>query len=143
VHRGLAGIGIAALALLAATACSYKPSALEDWPEEPSCGRYENLNEPVSADHRRGNQCLLDAFAAGRPAELVVTSPTIDSGPITTYYRVLGPGRVEVFIDSTKDSYSSQRWVHLVCDEVAEGEGGFVSSDYGGCREISVDETVS
>jgi hypothetical protein len=143
MHRGLAGVGIAALALLAATACSYKPSALEAWPEEPSCGRYEGSNEPVSPKHRRGNQCLLDAFAAGRPAELVVKLPGIDGGPTTTYYRVLGPGRVEVFIDSTEDTESSQRWVHLLCDDVREGEGGFVSADFGGCREISVDETVS
>jgi hypothetical protein len=142
MHRGSAGIAVAALALLAATACSYTPSALEDWPEEPSCGRYENLNEPVSAAHRRGNQCLLDAFAAGRPAELVVTTATIDAGPITHYFRVLGQRRVEVFVDLPNDE-NSQLWVHLLCDDVREGEGGFVSSDYGDCREISVDETVS
>jgi hypothetical protein len=143
MHRGSAGIALAALALFAATACSYEPSALQGWPEEPSCGRFENLNEPLSAEHRRGNQCLLDAFAAGRPAELVVTTATIDSGPITHYFRVLGQRRVEVFVDATNDTEGSSRWVHLVCNDVREGDGGFVSADYGSCREISVDETVS
>jgi hypothetical protein len=34
-------------------ACSrgYTPSALERWPEDPSCGSYENRNEPVSSEH--------------------------------------------------------------------------------------------
>jgi hypothetical protein len=110
VKRQTVGSGIAALVLGSTSGCSYTPSALETWPEEPSCGRHE---ESASDDQRRKNRCLLDAFAAGSPAELIVTSAPIDGGPITTYIRVLGHRRVEVFIDSTKDSEGSQRWVHL------------------------------
>jgi hypothetical protein len=135
------GIAILLLALSSLTACSYRPSGLESWPDEPSCGSYENRNEPVSAEQRQKTRCLLDAFAAGRPAELVFTTYTIEGDPITEYYRVLGPGSVEVFIDSTQDSFGSQEWTHLLCEEVAEDAGPF-SGLFEECREISVDEIV-
>ena len=100
MRRPLVGL---ALALLLLPACEYKPSALGDWRDDPSCGRYENRNEPVSAEQERANRCLLDAFDEGRPAELVATHHGEDGGPITTYFRMLGPHRVEVFVDSTAD----------------------------------------
>jgi hypothetical protein len=127
---------------LGAGACSrdYTPSALERWPEDPSCGSYENRNEPVSSEQRRKNGCLLDALAEGRRAELVATFMTIEGDPITEYYRVLGPHRAEVFIDSTADSYGTQKWTHHVCDSVEEDSGFLHGVD---CRAISVDEIVS
>ncbi len=138
----LLGLGAAALGLALVTACGYTPSALESWPKTPSCGRYENLNEPVPADQRRKNRCLLDALSEGRRAELFVTYATVEGDPITTYYRVLGPRRLEVFIDSTRDSFGSREWTHMLCDGVVE-ESGFVFADSAGCRELSVDEVVS
>ena len=58
------------------------------------------------------------------------------------YYRVLGPGRVETFIDTTGDANGVQKWTHLLCEKVAEErELGFVHGD--DCRELSVDRTVS
>jgi hypothetical protein len=89
----------------------------------------------MSSDQTRKNRCLLAAVAAGRPAQLIRTHATIEGDPITEYYRVLGPGRVEVFIDSTPDQFRTQRWIHLLCEEVAED----ASFDYGiseTCREI-------
>ena len=53
---------------------------------------------------------------------------------------MLGPGRVEVFIDSTADANANQKWSHLLCAKVAV-ESGYVSGD--DCRELSVDRTVS
>jgi hypothetical protein len=133
---------VAALGLAILPACSYSPSALESWPDEPSCGRYENLNEPRSTDQRQKDQCLLDALAAGRPAELIRTFATIEGDPITEYYRVLGAGRVEVFVDSTQDSFGSRKWTHLLCEDVAI-EARHLDAVFEGCREISVDETVN
>jgi hypothetical protein len=132
----------AAFGLTLLPACSYSPSALESWPEEPSCGRYENLNEPVSADQRQKDRCLLDALASGRPAQLIRTYAAIDGGPITEYYRVLGARRLEVFIDSTQDSEGSQEWAHLLCEEVRD-DVAELDAILDGCREISVDEIVS
>jgi hypothetical protein len=130
-------LGGALAALL--SACTYTPSALEEWPDSPSCGEWENRNEPASADQRRKSRCLLDAFAAGRQAELYVTYHTIEGDPIREYIRVLGSGRVETFIDSTDDSYGSQEWTHLLCKGISD-ESGFVYGD--DCREVSVDQAV-
>ncbi len=129
------------LALLV-TACEYTPSALEDWPDSPSCGEWENRNEQASADQERKNRCLLDAFEKGRPAELYAAYHSEEGDRIREYYRVLGPGRVEMFIDSTDDPYSAQKWTHLLCEGVEEdSEFGSVFGD--DCREVSVDRTVS
>jgi hypothetical protein len=130
-----------AVALMLA-ACDYEPSALEDWPEEPSCGEWENRNEPASADQRRKNRCLLDAFAEGVPAELYLTYHTIEGDPVREYIRVLGPGQVEAFIDSSDDEYSAQGWTHLLCAGITEeGDFGFVHGDR--CREVPVERAAS
>jgi hypothetical protein len=141
VHSRLLGIGVGFFALSTAPGCSYTPSVLEAWPEKPSCGRYENRNEPVSADQIRKNRCLLDAVAAGRPAQLIRTYATIEGDPITEYYRVLGPGRVELFIDSTPGQFGAQKWIHMVCEEVAE-DADFVYGVSETCDEIPVNERV-
>jgi hypothetical protein len=103
--------------------------------------RYENRNEPVSAEQRGRNRCLLDALAEGRQAQLVLTYMTVEGDPITEYYRILVPRRIEVFIDATQDPPGSQKWSHMLCDEVAE-DGGFIHAVAGRCRQISVDEIV-
>jgi hypothetical protein len=131
----LAGALVASL-----SACSYTPSALEDWPDAASCGEWENRNEPVSGEQRRKTRCLLDAFESGRTAELYVVFHSVEGDPIREYYRVLGSGRVEVFIDSTADSFANQKWSHLLCGEVADEAGYVYVSE---CRELWVDRTVS
>jgi len=137
--RSLAVAFAAGLALFLG-ACGYTPSALDSWPEKPSCGRWENRNEPVSADQRGKNHCILGALADGRRAELIVTYHTIEGDPITEYYRVLSPGRVESFVDSTRDSYGSRKWAHFLCRGIGE-DGGYLFGE--NCREIPVDERVS
>lgn len=128
--------------LLLLPACQYTPSALEDWRDDPSRGRYENRNEPVSAEQERANRCLLEAFATGRPAELVVTFHSVEGDPVTTYYRILGPHRVEVFVDNTADRYSDQKWVHMLCGDLVD-DPLCVSVDFAGCRELGLDEVVT
>ena len=137
---GLRPLVLAGVLAALVSACSYTPSALETWPDAPSCGRWENRNETVSAEQRRKTRCLLDAFEAGRAAELYLVYHSVEGDPIREYYRVLGPDRVEVFIDSTADSNANQKWSHLLCAKVAV-ESGYVSGD--DCRELSVDRTVS
>jgi hypothetical protein len=55
---------------------------------------------------------------------------------------VLGPRRVEVFIDSTRDSFGSREWTHMLCESLWE-DHGFVYADSETCRELWVDETVT
>jgi hypothetical protein len=129
-----------ALALAALGGCaSYTPSALEAWPDEPSCGTWENLNEPVSAAQREGNRCLLEAFAAGRPAELFYTYVTIEGDSIHAYVRVLGPDRVEWLVDATGDSYGKQVWRHTLCRGVYDDGGRLSGED---CRALPLDEQI-
>jgi hypothetical protein len=48
-----------------------------------------------------------------------VTAPTTEGEPITTYYRVLPAGGLEVFTDATADSYGPGEWRHVRCADVA------------------------
>jgi hypothetical protein len=130
------------LAFGSLSACSYTPSSVENRPRLPSCGQYENLNQPPSADQRRKNRCILNALANGRRAELVVTHATIEGDPITEYLRVVGPDRVEAFVDATRDSEAGPeaRWSHWLCRGLEE-QGAYLNTV--DCREISADERVT
>jgi hypothetical protein len=44
-----------------------------------------------------------------------VTRLTIEGDPIRTLFRVLGPGRAEAFIDSTRDAWSAKTWERYAC----------------------------
>jgi hypothetical protein len=68
----------------------------------PSCGSYTltwGATSTIDADQATVDKCILDAFHSGRPAEVVVTRPDGEGGTFVTYYRVLGPGRVEMIRD--------------------------------------------
>lgn len=83
----------------------------------PSCGEFSlghGEKPPPSA-----RSCLASAVGGQGAAELVVTSLTIEGQPIVTYYRTDRDGRIEVFIDSTRDQYGSG-WVRLKCQGLAE-----------------------
>jgi hypothetical protein len=81
------------------------------------------------------------ALAQGGRAELVVTLATVEGDPFTEYVRVLGRDRVEVFVDSTRDSEAGgeARWSHWLCRGLEE-HAGFLERLH--CREIPVDERV-
>jgi hypothetical protein len=69
-------------------------------------------------------RCFLDAFLAGRPAELVVRFNTIEGDPITTVYRTRPDLPVEVFYDATKDKFGSGSWEHYGCRGLHEVKAG-------------------
>jgi hypothetical protein len=138
-RRGLLAFGTA-IALASLSACSYTPDAVKGRKPLPSCGEYENKNQPPSPDQLEMNRCILDALADGRQAELVATSHTIEGDPIPRYYRVLGPERVEVFTDSTRDAYagSGAKWGRLLCRDLRQVAGYLEPVD---CRNLPLDET--
>jgi hypothetical protein len=126
----------ATLALASLSACSYTPSAVENRAALPSCGEYELGNEPSSPEQLRMNGCILDALAEGRQAEVIVTFHGIDGGPVTEYVRVLGAGRIEVFVDSTRDTEANPRdWSRWLCRDLQETDGYL---EWLGCREIAL-----
>jgi hypothetical protein len=131
-----------ALALASLSACaSYTPSAVENRVKLPSCGEYENRNEPYSPEQLRKNRCILDALDQGRQAELIRTLHGIDGGPHIEYLRVLGAGRIEVFVDATRDvEYGGPeaRWSHWLCHDLQETNGYLERL---GCREIGLDDS--
>lgn len=125
LHRP--GALLVAIAVLAA-GCDLLPPPTPDWvlnrTELPACGA-----EEVAADrlpNREARECLIDAWRESRPAELISERPTVEGDPVTTIYRVLPDGSVEMFVDMTRDRYGSGEWERLVCSglrPVREGDG--------------------
>ena len=132
VAGGLAASSLSACAL-------YTPDSVEDRQRLPSCGEYENENEPVSPDERGKNRCILDALAQGQQAELIRTLHGDDGGPWIEYVRVLGANRVEVFLDMTRDTEAGPeaRWTRWLCRDLQE-TGGYL--EWVGCREIPLED---
>lgn len=85
----------------------------------PSCGHVE-LGGTGSVDDASW-ACLDAAWDTG--AELSVMTPTTEGDPTYQYYRV-GPGidGLEVYRDTTSDTYGNGRWSHDVCpgEDVAD-----------------------
>jgi hypothetical protein len=110
------GVLVVAIALLAA-GCALLPPPTPDWvlnrTELPECGA-----EEVAADrppNREARECLINAWREGDAAELVSERRTVEGDPVTTIYRVLPDGSVELFVDMTRDRYGSGEWERLVC----------------------------
>ena len=59
--------------------------------------------------------CLLDAVRAGRGAEMISTTTTIEGDPITSIIRVHPDGVVEVLLDNTRDRFGSGEWERVEC----------------------------
>ena len=90
------------------------PAAFEDRETLPACG-----SEEVIAGvgwNVEARQCLLDAFLAGRPAELVSTTEWEPGEVMVEYFRSLGGGAAEIWSDPS-GLPGATRWVRLVgCD---------------------------
>lgn len=117
----------AALVGLAIVGCDDGETAAPDWFQArqpmPSCGTFEP--EDVRHDNpdlAKGQECLLDAFESGEPAELEVTQLTEEGDPVTDILRVIDEGEVEVLMDRRLDEFSSMDFGHMVCTELHEQE---------------------
>jgi hypothetical protein len=104
------------------------PREVAERAELASCGRYQNRNEPPGDDQRAKNRCLLGAWEAGRQAELVVVQASVEGDPITTHFRVLGAGDLQLLVDPTQDRYGRQRWYEQRCTTLTE-TAGFLQPD--------------
>ena len=107
----------------------------------PRAAGYHNNNQrpDLVAGQSETNECIVRAFREGESAEAVAAYSTAEGDPIVNYIRVLGPGRVEVFIDTTADTFGPQQWTHRVCKRLHEGQG-YLEPDR--CTNVAVDEIV-
>jgi hypothetical protein len=99
----------------------------------PSCG--EEVLEQGEAADAEVRTCLLDAYLAGRGAEMISTQPTIEGDPITRYIRVHENGVVEIFVDATRDQYGSESWERLRCEALLPVEDANVFVE-NGCEQL-------
>jgi hypothetical protein len=91
--RGLVALfGAVGLLVASGSGCaSYTPDSVENRTKLPSCGEYEDRNEPASPEQLRKDRCILDALDQGRRAEPIRTLHGIDGGPYIEYLRIWGP----------------------------------------------------
>lgn len=89
--------------------------------ELPSCGRDVVERTPEGDLHdAEATACFLAAYEAGEPAEFISNAPTPETGRITTVFRVLGPGEIEIFRDSTQDPLSTPEWTQTLCRSIRQ-----------------------
>jgi hypothetical protein len=96
----------------------------------PSCGTYTAGEGELSAEDAAIRECFLAAFREGTQKELTVTAPSLEGDPITTIYRVLGRGDLELFVDASADTFAAVKTYHQRCTSVAEDGTGLTA---GGC----------
>lgn len=116
------------------------PEAVRSRQPLPSCGveRATRQDGPWNLEARR---CFLAAYRAAQPAEFASTLLTIEGDPFRMVFRVLGSGRIEVFIDSTQDAWSAKTWLHLACRELALIDGAPAQPAFGPdetCTETTI-----
>lgn len=106
-------------------------------PAEPAvldCGSYEAGLGAATSEQETANQCLIEAFDAGRAATLVLTLPTIEGDPVTHTFLVTGPGAVRLEVDATKDAYGGGRETYT-CSGLGQTAGKLA---WTGCTELEV-----
>ena len=112
----------------------------------PACGQ-ERVRLGVDANVA-GRHCLWSAYQERRPAEFITTQWSIEGDPLTWIYRILPGGSVEVFIDSTQDTWSNRTWLHLACPGLSLIDGapdqpafgpGLGRQPSGECRETTIE----
>lgn len=120
MHSKGSVIGLAACCLaLSLAGCS--DHVQKEWKNRmalPSCGTV--TVQPNSSLEQGGGEelaCFTAAFESGEPAELRVEQFTQEGDPVINYYRVTDEGRTEVYVDSTKDPNSDEKWSFGECDQ--------------------------
>jgi hypothetical protein len=96
----------------------------------PSCG-VENATRQDGPWNEPGRTCFWGAYQAQRQAEFATTRLSIEGDPITSIYRILGAGRVEVFIDQTQDHWSAGGWLRLDCSALVAIDSTAPTPDFG------------
>ncbi len=101
-------------AVVAVVVVERDPAAFRDRAALPSCG--SATGEAGDAGPPPAAAACLDAALRGaRGAELRVVAFTTEGDPVTSYYRALPGGGVEVLVDSTQDEFGTGGWSRRSC----------------------------
>ncbi len=117
------GLGLAGILTLTATGCSrvLGDPVRDHWEDRASlasCGEVTlRQGERLQREGQSELECLRAAFDSRSGAELKVQFPTTEGDPVTEYYRVTPAGTTEVYVDSTQDEFSDQRWSFADCKQ--------------------------
>lgn len=91
----------------------------------PGCGEVAfDHNQRFNDVAKDELSCLRAALGDRVGAELMVTFPTIDAGPMPVYFRAKPHGGVEIYTDNTKDPYSTRKWNYFDCGKVTHLPSG-------------------
>jgi hypothetical protein len=104
--------------------CGLLPVGLPDWvanrQQLPACGEERHVRGDTDVEAR---QCLLDAYRAGREAELITTEAITEGREVTRYLRVHADGTIEVFTDATRDTLRADAgWQRETCGQMLGAE---------------------
>lgn len=110
---------------------SVAPAAVANRTVLPPCG-VERATTQQGPWNEAARECFWQAYRAQRPAEFVSTRLTTEGDPITSIYRVVAGGAVQVFIDSTQDRFAADRgWQRLDCSTLATVQSPAPAPDFG------------
>lgn len=107
-------------------------------PPLPSCGHEVTIRLLEGDVHdAEARACLWNAYQAGEPAEFISITVSVEGGRILEIWRVVGPGDIELYVDSTHDFAGGPGWQLYRCVSL-EGipsaeEGGMVFAGIGEC----------
>ena len=104
--------------------CGLLPAGMPGWvanrPLLPACGEERQVRGDTDVEAR---QCLLDAYRAGRDAELITTEAITEGREVTRYLRVHADGTIEVFTDATRDTLrAGAGWERETCGQMLGAE---------------------
>jgi hypothetical protein len=106
-------------ALAAITFSSSTPATVKTRTRLSSCGvevqRNETMLGPASGPDEAMRRCFVDAVEVGAQAEFISYRQTVEGDVVTTIYRSLGAGNVEVIVDATRDRFGSGEWTMSTC----------------------------
>jgi hypothetical protein len=95
-----------------------------------SCG-VEDATTQQGPWNTTARTCFWDAYQRGQPAEFISTRLTVEGDPITTTYRVLSAGKVEVFMNTTQDKFGPEGWARFDCQTLASMTSIAEGPDFG------------
>jgi len=113
--RAAAGLAVVILA-----GCGILQPGVPDWVtnRQPLDGCADGVIAADSPEVAAAQQCMLDAFQAGRGAELVTSGEMATGEPLTSYVRVHENGTVEMFLNLGDDPSAPGAWERMRCDEL-------------------------
>jgi hypothetical protein len=128
------GAGVAVAMLLAG--CGFLPSREPEWFTNrmplQSCGTEVEAENPDVA----ARQCLLEAYRAGRGAELITRGQMETGEPLTSYLRVHENGTIEMFLNLGADPSAPGAWERFRCEAlVPDRDRVFIQED---CEQLPV-----